>query len=285
VRQVGGSRRATLAMFAVVTMTFGTILTGCNAHVRAVVVEIGDSNGVAGAGSFVAALSDRDNGYEPVMLVRGGAAIRSPDCATADKNCVEHSDFWKIRLPEAFANVQPDAIVVELGINDTMSPGTDTTRGYAGYDGKIDYLMQLLPAGTMVLWTNLPCALEPAANQTGCAVVNAALAAAPARWPQLTMLDWSAAAAAHAEYFQTNDVHLTSAGQDAYAKFVAAALDARIPDPSGTTTTVTSTSTTTTSTSTSTSTTTTSTTDTTDTTVPDTTPSTDTTVPDTTPTG
>jgi hypothetical protein len=254
-------------------------LSGCNAHVRGVVVFIGDSNGVRSAQAIIDELSNRDNGYVPVMFVRAGAAIRSPDCRWNEVGCPENWDFWKIRLNEGLQKIQGDAFVVALGVNDTVDPGTPTTRGYSGYDGKIDYLMGLLPSDKMVLWTNLPCALEPVDNQTGCAVVDTALANAPLRWSNLTVLDWANAAAGHPEYMAPNDVHYSAAGQTAWSSMVAAALDARIPDPSATT----STSTTTISTSTSTTTvpdTSTTTVDTTPTTV-DTTPTTVDTTPTT----
>ena len=73
------------------------------------------------------------------------------------------ADYWQIRLPQVLAAVQPDVILIELGINDTDRPGTVTTTGYAAYGQKINWLLNLLPMGVPVLWSNLPCALEPVA--------------------------------------------------------------------------------------------------------------------------
>ncbi|MDQ1383264.1 MAG: hypothetical protein QOG65_643, partial [Actinomycetota bacterium] len=156
------------ALVALAALALG--LSACNAHVRGVVVVIGDSNIVQGSTSLTSALSNRDNGYVPVLFARGGGAIRQPDCQaieTLKQPCTTYN-FWKIRLSEGLPKINGDAYVVELGINDTINPGTPTTNGYSGYDGKIDYLMALLPSDKPVLWTNLPCAIEPALNQTGC---------------------------------------------------------------------------------------------------------------------
>jgi hypothetical protein len=237
------------ALFALATLSFG--VSACNAHVRGVVVVIGDSNVVESATSFTNTLSNRDNGYVPVLFAHDRGAIRETDCqATEQTNqpCTTY-DFWKIRLQEGLPKIDGDAFVIELGVNDTASPGTPTTTGYSGYDGKVDYLMALLPSDKPVLWTNLPCPIEPSSRQRGCAAVNAALAAASARWPNLTVLDWEAAAGNHTEWLTApGDVHYKRVGQDAWSGLVVAALDARFPDPGGTTTTTSTTSTTSTTT-------------------------------------
>src|SRR5207237_10657568 len=136
--------RRIFVLLGSVVIAVGT-LAGCNAHVRGVIVFIGDSNGVRSAQAITDQLSDRDNGYVPALFVRAGAAIRSPDCKAFDRGCIDAWDFWGIRLNEGLRKIQSDAFVVELGINDTISPGTPTTRGYSSYNCKIDYLMSLLP--------------------------------------------------------------------------------------------------------------------------------------------
>ena len=76
--------------------------------------------------------------------------------------------------------------------------------------------------------------------------MNAALAAASARWPNLAILDWEAAAGNHTEWLSApGDVHYKRVGQDAWSGLVVSALDARFPDPGGTTSTTSTTSTTT----------------------------------------
>jgi lysophospholipase L1-like esterase len=154
-----------------------------------------------------------------IDVARAGVTIRSPD------------DFWRVRLRQALKRIKPDGVVINLGINDTGTPGTATGPGYASYGAKIDWLMQLLPDKTPVWWTNLPCQIEPKARAVGCAAVNAALAAAPERWRNLTVLDWAASANAHPNYLLTElaGVHLSRQGADAWANVVADALNARFP--------------------------------------------------------
>ena len=119
--------------------------------------------------------------------------------------------------PGELADLHVSGVVLNLGINDTVSPGNGLDQGYANYDAKIDWLLGELPV-VPVVWSNLPCHLEPPARATGCAVVNAALARAEGRWTNLTVADWASAAPAHA--IPPGDVHLTYKGALAWAEFV-----------------------------------------------------------------
>ena len=60
--------------------------------------------------------------------------------------------------------------------------------------------------------------------------LNALLAKATARWPQLVLVDWNAASETHPSWFQTDDVHLTPEGGMAMAHMTHAAV-MRIVDP------------------------------------------------------
>jgi hypothetical protein len=222
-----------IAIAAIATLALGA----CKAQVRGVITIVGDSNVVAGASALTHALSNRDNGYLPVLAAHDGAVIRESSC---DQPCTD-TNFWAVRLADTEAKVQTDVFVVELGINDAVDPGTPTTVGYAAYDEKIDYLMGAIPTSTPVLWTNLPCALEPSNALTGCLIVNTALDAAPLRWVNLTILDWSSTATPHPEYMKPNDIHYSDAGQREYARFVVAALDQIVPEPTTSTTSTTTT--------------------------------------------
>jgi hypothetical protein len=189
-----------------------------DAAVRKTVLVIGDSNAVLGSAALSQAFTNRPNGYVSILTPRSGMGIRG---YFADNP--PSADYWQVRLPQVLAAVQPDVILIELGVNDTDRPGTATTTGYANYGQKINWLLDLLPAGVPVLWSNLPCALEPVARRTGCAAVNWALALAQSR---LTLINWSAAASGHPGYFIPGQVHLTDAGYTAYAVTVVRALDA-----------------------------------------------------------
>jgi hypothetical protein len=226
-------RRTALKRFSVLATVLVVTLMGCDAHVRGVIPIIGDSNVVLGANHITHGMADRSNGYVPVMFATSASGIKTSDCASS---CATYN-FWGIRLGEGLAKVQSDALVVELGVNDANEPGTADGPGYLNYDAKIDYLMGLLPSDKPVLWTNLPCTIEPPGVVAGCAVVNTALASASARWSNLTVLDWFTASTGHPEYIKTNDVHYTAAGYIAWTDFVVDALDSQLPDPSAPTTT------------------------------------------------
>jgi lysophospholipase L1-like esterase len=202
-----------------------------NSGTRAVVLFVGDSNITLAAAEIDWALTwqeHEDNGYVPVMASRVGSTIRTPDCLDPD-GCTTF-DYWADKLAGVEDRVQPDVIVVNLGINDAMEEGTATSPGYADYDAKVDWFMELTDE-VPVLWTNLPCALEPQDVQAGCEVVNDALARAPERWPNLTVLDWSERAGANRDVLPVGDVHLSPVGRTLWTELVVDALDAEFPAP------------------------------------------------------
>jgi lysophospholipase L1-like esterase len=225
---------AGIAVFAVVlsVCAVGQAFTadGHNDHVRGVVLFVGDSNITLGAATIDWDLtwnSHNDNGYVPVLASRVGAGIRTPDCL--DPTGCSTDDYWQVRLGELFGKVQPDAIVNDLGINDAISPGTLTTPGYENYGQKIDWFMSLVPHTIPVLWTNLPCPIEPP-DRPGCADVNYFLSLATTRWSNLVLVDWASVARLHPDYMlDPTNVHLSDAGHKAWADTVTAALDARFP--------------------------------------------------------
>ncbi len=214
-------------------MMTATASTGSNAGTRGVVLFVGDSNITLGSEAADWALTweqHLNNGYVPVFASRVGASIRTEDCLTAS-GCTTF-DYWRLKLGTILPKVDADVIVSNLGINDTMSAGTATTPGYTSYGRKIDWFMNLVGT-TPVMWTDLPCAIEPSDRATGCDTVNAALAQAAKRWHNLTVLPWSAQANGHPEYMASpgKDVHYSQTGALAWANFVVSALDSRFPPP------------------------------------------------------
>lgn len=216
-------------------------ISNSNANDRAVVAFAGDSNMAFNGfqsvlntnfGTTVFDSSQLDNNYVPVFITRVGSGIRTSNCLVA-AGCTT-TDFWKVKLAQTFTKVKPDALVTELGINDTNGPGTPTSPGYASYGQKVDYFMQQIPTATMVFWTNLPCQIEPPDRFTGCAAVNTALRQAVSRWHNLQIIDWSAAANTHPEYLPTigpvhGRIHYTPAGYSAWTQLVMSSLDAKYP--------------------------------------------------------
>jgi hypothetical protein len=227
-----------VALVFAVLVSDAAATTTSNAGVRGLVLFAGDSNETLAAAQInwaltgVPVLGDtphKDNGYVVMMASRSGAAVRTPDCLPQVSSCPTN-DYWKLRFQAIFAKAKPDAIVTDLGVNDTIEAGTQTTPGYAFFGRKIDWFMRLVPKTTTVFWSNLPCRIEPASRQTGCAQVNWTLALARATWPNLVLLDWNSIANLHPEWIDpVSGVHLTDDGNAAWAAMVVAALDARFP--------------------------------------------------------
>jgi virginiamycin B lyase len=103
-------------------------------------------------------------------------------------------------------------VVVEIGNNDYP----------AQYAANMEAaLAAFSTAGVRhVLWTTLH--VTPA--HTSYSTINAVIAAAAARHPELTVLDWNAYATPHPEWFQSDGVHLTGYGPRALAQFIHAGL-------------------------------------------------------------
>ena len=136
-------------------------------------------------------------------------------------------DYWTIHLAQVFAVVHPDAIVINLGINDSTTPGDETTAGYADYPQKMAWLLAQLPAGVPVFWSGLATPIEPENRGVGCHTIDAAISAQQG----ITVLHWYADAYQHPEYMidAGSNVHYSVAGDNAYAAMVVAALDQAFP--------------------------------------------------------
>lgn len=208
--------------------------TDTNADSRGVVLFVGDSNVTVSAAAIVFRMTLWDhynNAYIPVLAPRVGANIRTYDCREPT-GCTSYN-YWEIKLRDTFKQIHPDAIVNDLGINDTVHAGTQGTPGYAFYGKKIDWFMHLIPNDTLVFWTNLPCSIEPVGRLNGCKAVNTALAAARPRWTNLILVNWAARAGGHPEYLaRANgkpDVHNSPVGASAWIAQVTSVMDARLP--------------------------------------------------------
>jgi lysophospholipase L1-like esterase len=208
----------------------GTYSAAHDGAARGVVLMVGDSNVTYGAAAIATALTTRQDGYVPVMSSRSGYGIRGFRCLTAACAADDARDYWKIRLANVLGRVTPDAIVIELGINDAHNAGDCASLGYACYGQKIDWLLSQIPSSTPVYWTNLACSIEPVELQIPCRSINFALASAPARHPNLTLLNWAGKALNRTAWIKPNDVHFNDTGFASWSALVASALDARFPD-------------------------------------------------------
>jgi hypothetical protein len=126
-----------------------------------------------------------------------------------------------------------DVVVLDLGYNDSDDPTV--------FRGRIDAAMAALSGVKRVIWLNQH---EFTAGRAG---MNAELAAAAARYPDLDVVDWNAEVAAHPTDVYGDAIHFTPSGQAAMAALVRQHFD-RYVDSLRPTTTVPPTTTTTTTT-------------------------------------
>jgi hypothetical protein len=181
------------------------------------VAFVGDSNVVRGTTETITALRGPDakvsaasRHYLPAFFARAGMRLNPSFFA---------HEFSSPRF-------HPDAVVLNIGINDTLRPDL-----YVRYGKRIDKFMALFPPGVPVLFPTYPVAIEPPLRREGAAVVNRAWWAAVRRWPNLQILRWGAVADGHPEWIDVSNpdpeqhVHYTHAGYDALARFELAALN------------------------------------------------------------
>jgi hypothetical protein len=115
-----------------------------------------------------------------------------------------------------------DVVVLDLGYNDSSDP--------AVFRGRIDDAMAALAAVPRVLWLNQH-------DWGGRAAMNAELAAAATRHPNLDVIDWNAEVTAHPEDVYGDAIHLTPPGQEAMATLVRQHYDRYVESLRPTTTT------------------------------------------------
>src|SRR3954447_16696524 len=99
-----------------------------------------------------------------------------------------------------------DVVVLDLGYNDAADP--------AVFRSRIDGAMAALTGVKRVLWLNQH---DWGPGRAG---MNAELAAAAARYPNLEVIDWNAEVVAHPDEVYGDSIHLTPAGQTAMAALV-----------------------------------------------------------------
>src|SRR4051812_44650155 len=210
-------RNAAVAMTSVLVLFLAACGSSSDSSSKSTTVEfVGDSN-ILLAQSALAKAAPSTVAYR--VVAHQGFGIRNIACVGATESCAK-KDYWTQQLAGSKSD-PPDVYVVNLGINDTVSLGTASTVGYVGYDKKIDYMMKLF-GDTPVLWTNLPCRVEPPIRLRGCTAVNAALQKATGRHDNLTIVDWRRTANPHPEWMipSVGGVHYWPPGYAAYSNLV-----------------------------------------------------------------
>lgn len=115
-----------------------------------------------------------------------------------------------------------DVVVLDFGYNDSSDPTV--------FRGRIDAAMAAMAGVRHVIWVNQHD------WGPGRADMNAELAAAQSRYPNLDVVDWNTEVAAHPDYVYADQIHLTPAGQPAFAALVRQHFDAWIRSLTPTTT-------------------------------------------------
>lgn len=211
--------------FVVVSLLLGAALvSSCAAVARAPIVRsaaalsrphpfdvafVGDSNVVRGTDATVATLRgaethDAARPYIATFFAKAGVRL-SPA-------------FFAHEL--ATPRFHPDAVVLNIGINDTLSPDQ-----YARYGRRIDKFMSLFPIWVPVLYPTYPVTIEPSVRRPGVNAVNRAWWIATKRWPNLRIVRWGWYADQHPEWIDQSNpapqqrVHYTEAGYDALARY------------------------------------------------------------------
>lgn len=216
--------RGVLRTVAVAAMfVAGIMLVGCDADVPAAVLVLGDSLSVQAADDYAYSWVDRDMGYLPQVNAVAGAGL-CPDRLNSFES------YWKARVAALLGKVNPGIVLVELGTNDSHAPDADCQAQYGQY---IDLMMNAI-GDHPVMWENVNADRAP-----GGAAIDAALADAVGRWPNLQVLDFNAHFAGHSEWYPTSatDVHPNGAGQVEEATWLLKQLDAYIKSTTSTTST------------------------------------------------
>jgi len=144
----------------------------------------------------------------------------------------DRSLLGAISMFQAAGPALGDVVVLDLGYNDIDDPTVFRER--------IDGAMAALASVKRVIWLNQH------EYQPGRAAMNAELAAAMSRYPNLDVADWNAEVAAHPDSVYGDAIHLTPPGQVAMASLVRQHFDQYVTSLTPTTTAPTTTAATTT---------------------------------------
>ncbi len=165
---------------------------------------LGDSNLFESGAEVDAAL--RDAGFEPTSRGVPSYGLKDLD------------DYWLVELP-ALLEPDPDVVVVGLGTNDTGS-GEDVAR----FPDRLDRMMEEIGDRPVVWITHVDD--RPAAPASAGRAINAAIRAAPDRWPNLTVLDFTLVMANDPTILSADTLHFTPSGRLVYAQKIAEAVTA-----------------------------------------------------------
>ncbi len=174
------------------------------------VLAIGDSNLYESGAAVDTAL--REGGFEPTLQGVPGYGLND-------------LEYWFGQLPGLLAT-DPDIVVVGLGTNDTFVED-DVTQ----FPARLDEMMHAL-AGHPVVWiTHVDD--RPGTPASAGRAINAAIRAAPARWPNLTVLDFAVDIAWNPSILRDDGLHFSADGMRIYAEKITEAVTARLASDRG----------------------------------------------------
>ncbi len=171
------------------------------------VLVIGDSNLFESGADVDAAL--RDAGFEPTSRGVPGYGLKDLD------------EYWLVELP-ALLEPDPEVVVVGLGTNDTS-----VAADVAAFPERLDEMMEALGDRPVVWITHVDD--RPDAPASAGRAINAAIRAAPDRWPNLTVLDFAVDIANDPTILRFDNLHFSKAGIRAYAQKITEAVTAQNP--------------------------------------------------------
>jgi hypothetical protein len=145
----------------------------------------------------------RAAGWEPVIDGQFGSAINRGFSFAS----------WPERIDALVRFSNPDVAVVELGTN-----GCDHCSSLAA---AIDADMQPLRHVARVYWVNVKDYSRIPADPKA---INDAISAAKKRWKNLRVIDMNDSFRGHSPWLASDDIHFTTAGQQAFAQLVVGAL-------------------------------------------------------------
>ena len=169
------------------------------------VLMIGDSNLFESGADVDAAL--REGGFEPTLHGAPGYGLKD-------------LPYWFADLPALLAT-DPVVVVVGLGTNDVHNDDQ-----VAQVPARLDKMMEALGDRPVVWITHVDD--RPGAPASAGRANNAAIRAAPARWPNLTVLDFTLEMAANPYILSLDELHFTDEGKRIYAEKITEAVAERL---------------------------------------------------------
>jgi lysophospholipase L1-like esterase len=162
------------------------------------VLVVGDSLTWQSAPQVTAAL--QADGWTPTIQAASGTTIGN----------------WAGKVGKLVDEHDPDVLVVELGTN-------NCTASCPHIDRVIDRLLRDVPRSLPVVWLNVQAQPTYPAHPES---VNDALAAAAARWPNVTLVDMSARFRNHPDWHVADGLHFTARGSAELGRLMAESLRA-----------------------------------------------------------